>query len=323
MKIPRNSVCPCGRNLIYKKCCGKYNPITGNMMSFISPDKVDASEFERDIKDYTGHYPIDYIKPIESRVPIYYILIDESKINNYYAVSGIVVSKDEIDKKISIKSKLNDLAEEYYVDSFHFTEIFGRRRIFRDKTNQFIDTFSEIVCQIEMFPFSVCMNIDEVKKFQNQNQITDEQVFISLQWQLMFKILKFMIWKYGIEFIIHMWREQENVTVEKRLLHQQNISGLLDTFPFAQISIYRHYEIFMKSEILYSSLSDLVAYFTTRVASRKESAIPEGKIIGNNYEIIKLISCVFKEYQFIDVKNLTSYICEVSRRENYRNKLDK
>jgi len=172
MKIPRNSLCPCGSNIIYKKCCGKGNPITGNMMSFISPDRIDATDFEQVIKDYTGHYPYDYIKSVEKRVPIFYILIDESKLNNYYAVSGIVVSRDEIEKMIFLKPKLNNLAEEYFVDCFHFTEVFGRRKIFRDKTGQFIDAFSEIVSQIEMYPFSVCRKKEDIEKFQNQSNMT-------------------------------------------------------------------------------------------------------------------------------------------------------
>lgn len=319
MKIPRNSRCPCGSGLKYKQCCGLRNPITGNSLSFIGPDKPNPSEFEKTVKEYTGHYPDDYIKPISGLAPIFYILIDESRLHNHYAVSGIVIKKDELENKMSIYSDLNKLAEDYYIDGFHFTDIFGRTRVLQDKTDGFIDKYSEVVNKLEMYPFSICKTKEEVEELQKYSGMTDEQVFISLQWQLMFKIFKFMLWKYDINLIVHMWREQENITIEKRLLHQENIRGLLATFPFANISIYRHYEIFMKKEILFSSLSDLVAYFTTRIQSRNGN-VPQGKIIRDNHEIIKLISKVFKEYRFIDVDNLNELIAEVRKREEYINR---
>lgn len=287
-------------------------------MSFISTDRPNASEFEKAVKEFTGHYPDDYIKPITVKVPIFHIYIDESKLDYHYAVSGIVISKEELDSKKFINPKLSQMAEDYYVDSFHFTEIFGRIKVLRERTNDFIEEYSELVNQLEMYPFSVCKTKEEVEKYQSHKGMTDEQIFISLQWQLMFKIFKYMIWKFGINFIVHMWREQENITMEKRLLHQENIVELLETFPFANISIYRHYEIFMKTNILYSSLSDLVAYFTTRVQSRNDDNMPEKKLIRDNYEIIKLVSKVFKEYKFIKVDSLDNYIEEVLKREEYR-----
>jgi hypothetical protein len=317
-KITRNSVCPCGSGLKFKECCGKGTPLKANTLSFLSSDRPNASEFEKALKVYTGNYPDDYFKPVTNIAPIFYILMDESKLNNHYSVSGIVVSKQELDSKKFIKPKLEVLAENYNVDSFHFTEIFGRSKVLKSKTNDFIEEYSKLVMQIEMIPFSICKTKAEVDEYQNNKGINDEQIFISLQWQLMIKILKFMIWKFGSNFIVHMWREQENLTVEKRLLHQENIVGLLETFPFSNISIYRHYEIFMKTEILYSSLSDLVAYFTTRVQSRNDSNMPEKKIIRDNYEIIKLISKVFKEHQFIDVSNLDRFNEEVTNREGFR-----
>lgn len=317
-KIPRNSNCSCGSGLKFKECCGKGIPLKGNTLSFVSPDRPNASKFEKVVKEYTGHYPDDYIKPVTKLVPIFYILMDESKLNNRYSVSGIVVSKEELDNKAFIKLKLRDLAENYYIDGVHFTEIFGRSKVLKDKTNDFIEEYSKIVNQIEMYPFSVCKRKEEVEEYQNHKGMNDEQIFISLQWQIMFKIFKFMIWKYGINFIVHIWREQENITVEKRLLHQKNIIGLLETFPFANISIYRHYEIFMKTEILHSSLSDLVAYFTTRFRSGNDDNKPEKILIRDNYEIIKLISKVFKEHKFIDVSNLDGYIKEVTNREKFR-----
>jgi|GEM_PF-3303083 len=318
MKIPGNSRCPCGSGLKYKQCCGLGAPITANSMSFISNDRPNPSEFEKAVKEYTGHYPDDYINPIKVKAPIFYIFIDESRLNNHYAVSGIVVSKDELDSKKNINTILDKLAEEYYVDNFHFTEIFGRTKVLGEKINDFINEYSEVVSQLEMYPFSVCKTKNEVEEYQKFNGMSDEQIFISLQWQLMFKIFKFIIWKFGVDFIVHMYREQENITVEKRLLHQENIVGLLEIFPFANISVYRHYEIFMKKNILPSSLSDLVAYFTTRIQVRNTKNISENKLIRDNYEIIRLISKTFKEHRFIGVENLSRYIEEVMKREKYR-----
>lgn len=316
MKIPRNSLCPCGSNVRYKQCCGKSNPLTGNMMSFKSADRKDATEFDNCIKLFTGHYPDDYIKPIEKESRIFNILIDESLLNNHYAVSGKIIEKVEIEKNLIVKSELNNLAEKYYVDYFHFNEIFGRKKIFNNKTCVFMDEFSKIVKPLEMYPFSICQKKESILEYHKLKNMTDEQVFISLQWQLMFKIFSFMIWKFGPEFIVHMWREQENITTEKRLLHQHNIIGLLNTFPFARISVYRHYEIFMKKEILYSSLADLVAYATTRMETKYDNHIPKAKIIRDNFEIIGLLVQVFKEYKYIDIKNLNNLIDEINDTKN-------
>lgn len=320
MKIQSNSICPCGSGLRYKQCCGLGDPITSNSCSIISPDRPNANEFEKVVKEYTGHYPDDYIRPITVKAPIFHILIDESRIDKYYAISGIVISKDELDNMEHINVRLSKMAEDYYVDNFHFTDIFGRTRVLKDKTNAFIDEYSEVVCQLEMYPFSVCKSKEYVEEYQKIKGLTEEQIYISLQWQLMFKILRFMTWKFGNNFIIHMWREQENITTEKRLLHQDNIVGLLNIFPFANVSIYRHYEIFMKKELLSSSLSDLVAYFTTRIQSRNATNMSESKLLRDNYDIIKLISKVFKEYEFVEVDNLDKYIGEVLKREEYRNR---
>jgi hypothetical protein len=76
----------------------------------------------------------------------------------------------------------------------------------------------------------------------------------------------------------------------------------------------------MKKEILSSSLADLVAYFTTRIQSRNATNMSESKLLRDNYDIIKLISKVFKKYEFIEVDNLDKYIGEVLKREKYRNK---
>ncbi len=318
MKIPRNSKCTCGSGLMYKHCCGLGNPITGNSMSFISPERQNVTDFERAVKEYTGHYPDDYIKPITVISSIFNILIDESRLHNYYAVSGIIIAKDELERKVDLHSVLNRMAENYNVDYFHFTEIFGRSRVLGNRTADFIEEYSEVISKLEMFPFSICKTREEVEAFHNQQGMKDEEIFISLQWQLIFEIFKFLALKFDINLIIHMWREQENITTDKRLLHQKNTIDLLNTIPFANISIYRHYEIFMKKEILSSSLADLVAYFTTRIQSKKD-IMSEKKLLRDNYEILKLVSKVFKEYKFIDVENLDKYVGEILKREHYRN----
>jgi hypothetical protein len=162
-----------------------------------------------------------------------------------------------------------------------------------------------------MYPFSIIDKKENILRFHNTDNMTDSQLYISLQWQLMDKILSYLIYKYGIAFIIHMLREQDNVTIEKRILHTENIKGLLSRYPFAEVSIFKYYEIFSKNDVLFSSISDLVAYSTTRIESKNlENRI--GEIFEKDNEIIQLLSLVFRDCTHIGISNIESYIQQVT-----------
>lgn len=297
-KIHRNSICPfCNSGLKYKNCCGKNIGIHGNTIEFISPPPNELSDFEKKVYNKTNHFSTYYINPIKQLSDVIYILIDESYFNNYYSVGGIVILKSEIDNNTSIKTELYELVESYNIDYIHFTEIFGRTNILGKNKHIFLDKFTNIVNKLDIKPFTTCMTKNEICEWLKINEITNEQCYIALTWKLIFDILIYCTYTYGNNLIIEIWRESENITLKKRLLHQQNCTDIIKEFPFANISFYKDYLIFTKTNILFSSLSDLIAYTTTKIFPKLE--LPPKKLIPANKELLQLFKNVFKDTTYI------------------------
>lgn len=310
-KIAKNSICLCGSGKMYKECCGKGAGIYPTLSEFIGEDKENPTEFEKNIHDKFGHYPDDYIEPIqdiEYYNDVIYVLIDESNIGDNYAISGIVITKSEIEQKIDVQAKLYKLVENYNIDYIHFTEIFGRDNILGNKKKDFIIEYTDLVSQINFVPFAVCMSKSEIEQWINESNISSDQCYQALTWKLMFNIIVYCTWKYGINLIFEMWREVDSLTASKRILHQINSSGLIKDFPFAHISIYRHYQNFMKIMVLYSSISDFVAYLTCKIFPKIKSGVPERKIIKNNHDLLVMFAKIFDDSTYMRNKEFTNII---------------
>jgi hypothetical protein len=317
-RIPKNSFCPlCNSGLKYKNCCGKNEGIRCTNMRFIST-KTNPSQFEKDVYDKLGSYPDDFINPIRFIGEIIYILIDESNIDDYYAVSGIIVLKSEIEKNQNIKCKLNDLVDKYNIDNIHFTDIFGRKKVLGAKKKAFLKEYVELVKGLDLKSFSVCMSEAELKNYLKVKSVTKEQCYIALVWKMMFDILIYLISQYGHNLIIEMWRENENITDEKRILHQININDLIKSFPFANISIYRHYLIFMKEEILFSSLSDFVAYLTIGLNPKMKAKFSAKELVNNFYDLLIIYNEIFDDTFGMKNIELEQLLTIVREREKIR-----
>jgi hypothetical protein len=139
------------------------------------------------------------------------------------------------------------------------------------------------------------MSKDEICSWLKTTDITIEQCYIALTWKLIFDILIYCITTYGSNLIIEIWREADNTTNEKRLLHQQNCAEIIKRFPFANISFYKDYLIFSKRNILFSSLADLVAY--TTIKTFPKLALPSKKIKNN--ELLNLFKNSFHNTTYL------------------------
>lgn len=322
-KIARNSICPlCNSGLKYKFCCGKNESIYPNKTMFIGNEKINPTSFEKIVLEKLGNYPDDYIKPIREIGEVFYVLIDESNIEKYYSIGGIVVRKSEINNNLIVKSKLIDLVENYNIDYIHFTDIFRRKNILGNKRQEFIKEYIDIVKVLDIKAFSVCMREDEITEFVGEKSLTKEQCYMALTWKLMFNILIYLIWKYGENLIIEMWRESENITTDKRLLHQYNISGIIEKFPFANISIYRHYLIFHKEELLFSSLSDFIAYLTIGLYPKVISGISIKKLVNSYYELLLIYNELYADSDGIRIDGFEEMLKIVREREQHRKTID-
>ncbi|WP_312648080.1 YecA family protein [Aminipila sp.] len=318
-KIQRNAICPlCDSGLKYKNCCGKNEPIKGNSMRFISSDKTNPSDFEKKVREKLGYYPDDYIKPIKSLGEVIYVLIDESNIGDCYSVGGIVVLESEIEKNKDVYGELQNLVEKYQIDTIHFTEIFGHKKILGDKRREFLKEYADIVNKINLVPFTVCKRKDEIENLLNLKSISTEQCYMALTWLMMFNILIYLITQYGPELIIEMWRENDNVTVDKRILHQQNIAGIIEKFPFANISIYKDYIVFSKRELLFSSLTDFIAYLAVGLYPKINSNYQLKQLANNYYDLIIGFNDIFKDTIGMRSKEFDELISIVKKQEYHR-----
>lgn len=318
-KKARNSIWPlCNSGLKYKKCCGKNESIHSSNLRFIGDTKSKYTEFDQNVYKELGYYPDDYINPVTIINDVVYVLIDESNIEDNYAVSGIVVLNSEIEQNQKVKIELRELVDKYNVDYIHFTDIMGRKKILGNKKKFFINEYINIVKGLELKSFSVCMSEAELKKWLRLNSITKEQCYNALTWKMMFNVLIYATHKYGNDLIIEMWRESENITKEKRILHQVNIKGIIDKFPFANISIYRHYIMFYKEEILYSSLSDFIAYLTIGLYPKLKAGHSTKKLVNNYYDLLVIFNEIFEDTIGMKSEGLEQLLSIVKERETYR-----
>lgn len=319
-KIPRNAICPlCNSGLRYYECCGKYIGLKGTTMRFFGDNKVVHTEFEENVFQALGHYPDEYIDRIKAINDVNYVVIDESNIGDYYAVGGFVVLKSEDDKNLEVRSRLTKLVRQYNIDYIHFTEIYGRQKVLGDKRKAFIKEYIDIVKGLNFKPFTVCMNENEIKDLIKVTSITKEQCYIVLTWLLMDRVLRFLMPKYD-NIIIELWRETENITLEKRELHQENARGIINHYPFIHISMLRHYIVFSKEEILFSSLSDLIAYMTIGLYPKLQQKVPIKQLANNYYDLLNIFNRIFCDSSGMRNQEFDELLKIVEQREQYRPK---
>src|SRR5665647_1503009 len=187
-KIPQNSICPlCNSQLRDKDCCGKNQGLKPTSMRYII-DKQNKSKFDKHVYNILNHYPNEYNKPIKNIGDVFYILVDESNIKNHYSIGGILIYKKEVENNKILNSKLTNLVEKYFVDHIHFTDIFGKRILGTKKTD-FINEYIEIIKPLNIIPFTVCMNEDEIKdylKINRNDKLKKDDYYIALTCKLMF-----------------------------------------------------------------------------------------------------------------------------------------
>lgn len=317
-KIARNSICPCGSGLKYKYCCGKSEGLRSSNMRFIGDTKSSYTEFDKYVFEKLGYYPNDYINSINKISDVVYVLIDESNIGDFYAIGAVVILKSEIIRNKKVKSDLIELVDRYNIDYIHFTEIFGRKKILGEKKKAFVKEYVDIIKGLNMNPFSVCMSKSDIESWLKLDHITKEQCYVALTWKMMFNVLVYLIYKYGKDLIIEMWRENENITAEKRILHQENIRGLIGEFPFANISIYRHYILFQKKEILFSSLADFIAYLTIGLYPKFRTEFSANDLANDYYDLLVVYNQIFDDTIGMRSETLDQLLAIVGERERYR-----
>jgi len=288
----------------------KYYRITFNN------EKINGnSELAIKLRSITKYSPNYYNKPvIKEGGNIVEIISDEAEFKEHYCVSLIITPFLEKKFKQSIEEKLENLISVYGLDDIHFTDIFNRKSKIRDKRNEFLQKYAEIISGIKnMCCLSISKNKIELLNEMDTEEITDEELFHTLFWNLFERV----IIPFRDHSIFHIWFEQEYSLsiksmnrIAKRLIGKLNsgIDHINNKYPEKYISILKYPLFFSKKALLYSSLSDLVAYVSNKIQHKIDSGIPIKKIQKEYSILLKLVKNIFINYSGLSSKDIINLI---------------
>jgi hypothetical protein len=281
-------------------------------------DPKDQSPLSLELFKRTGYYASDYIKPvIKGGGQLYTILSDESEFKKHLCVSLLILPFMELISIPSLESDLVKLVHEYNIEFIHFTDIFGQYRVLGGKRNEFIDKYVGIVSKI---PNMACLSLskgkDEILNNLGRTDITNEELFYQLFWNNFERIIP----AFNNEDIFHIWLEQE-YDLDNTKKHKDNAGKLIRNlysgihyidlkFPERYISICKYPLFYSKKALLYSSLSDLVAYASNKIQNKIDTGVPKKKIQNEYNVLLSIIRRVFKNYTGLESKELIELINE-------------
>ncbi len=171
---------------------------------------IDKSPLSLELKQLTGFYANEYIKPvIKKGGEIVTIIADESGFKGHFS-SGLIILPNKHESSIGdyLKKKeleLENLVEKYGLDTIHFTDIFGKKRILKGNRDAFLKEYSEIVSEVPMVCSSISKNRDVILNEMKVEIITNEDIFYSLFWNNIENIIS----KFPDHSIYHIYTEQE------------------------------------------------------------------------------------------------------------------
>lgn len=278
----------------------------------------DISPLSVKLHSNTGWYSNDYIKPvIKEGGHLFNIISDESIFKNHYSVSLIMMPFLENNFLQTTEAKLSDLVKQYSIKTIHFTDIFGSKKILQNKRNDFLKRYEEIVKTIPMSCLSISKNKDKLLLEMGMHDASDEELFFSLFWNSFERIIAVL----DNHNIFHIYVEQEydlnpnkyrDIALKLFEKLYSGINQLYGKYPEKYISICKHPHFFSKQALLYSSLSDLVAYVANKIQYKIDVGVLGKKIMGEYAELLKLVRNVFKNYSGLPSRKLINMVNNVS-----------
>jgi len=279
-----------------------------------SEEKKDNSPLSLKLYSITGYYSNDYIKPVikegGDRVDI---ISDESCLNGHLSVSLIILPTEK-QKRERIELLLEQLISKYNLKNIHFTDIFGRKKILGAKTESFLSEYCSIVRKVHMSCVVLYRNKDQLLKEIKEKETSIEELYFILFWNSFEMVLPAL----RSNSIIHIYHEQEN-NFSKGFIRKsidKLLSGIDQCMPSTNIyySICKHPNFFSKKALMFSSLSDLVAYSTNRIGYKIFKGVPEQKIIKDPECLLmmKTIKNCFINYTGLPIRSLIDKVCSTA-----------
>jgi hypothetical protein len=281
-------------------------------------DPKDLSQLSLELHKITGFYACDYLPPvIKGNGQLFTIISDGCEFKKHFCVSLLILPFMELKSIPSLENELVKLVHEYSIENIHFTEIFGQRKLLGIKRNEFIDKYVSIVSKVpHMICLSLSRNKDEILHDLGKTDLTNEMIYTTLFWNNFERIIP----AFSDGDVFHIWQEQED-DLDNTKKHKENAEKVIENlysgihtmqfkFPDRYISICRYPLFFSKKALLYSSLSDLVAYASNKIQYKIDIGVPKRKIQQEYNILLSMIRKVFINYSGLESKELIELINE-------------
>lgn len=266
------------------------------------------------LKNITGFYANEYIKPVKQESgEILSIIADESEFKGHFSSGLIVMQYQKNEFQVKLEKELEILVNKYGIDKIHFTSIFGKENILKNKANSFLKEYSEIVNKRQMICLSISKNKDILLAEMNSSKMNNEEIYFVLFWNNLQRAISLI----PDHSVLHINMEQEyslgpktNHNVGLKLFQKlySGIEQLYSNNPNKYISICKHPHFFTKKALFYSSLSDFLAYGTNKIQNKIDLGISDSKILKEYRVILQLFKSIFSNYSGVSSDKLFELI---------------
>jgi hypothetical protein len=255
----------------------------------------------------TGFYTNDYIRLVTEEGEIVDVISDESCLKNYSCISLVFLSIVKT-KQTKIEKLLEDLVKKYKIESIHFVEIFGKKRILGQNKIAFLDEYATIVSQVPMLAVAFSRDKETLTNELRQEELTQEEIYFNLFWNGF--ALGLPAFQDHTIFHIHYEADFLPEAISDKLANKlinKHETGIIQFIEKQNkyISICKHPHFFIKTALFYSSVSDLIAYATNKISFKICQGIPEKKILDEYVLMLRLIKRIFTNYTgLVEIRDL-------------------
>lgn len=260
------------------------------------------------LKEITGFDAHDYIEPVsEGWGDILTLISDESGSENQLS-SSLVILPYGPDIHVPYENSLETLVKKYGLKDIHFSEIFGRKKILKHQLQDFLEEYVAIVSCLPMSCLSISRKKSQLVEQLGGGKFSNEELFH----QLFAENFSRLTTAFPARTIFHIYREKEqNLSPKmidgefKKLLSAIHMSNIVSGKPQ---SVCKHPHLFTKNALLFSSLTDLVAYTTNKIELKINAGIPLKKIDKEYGNLLFLIKSVYTNYSGLASETLKELI---------------
>lgn len=272
-------------------------PIKSSSIHFISNQTYDnQNDISKQLYKLTGYFSDDFIHPVKKIGRILEIWSDESIFGDQFCVS-LVVNCNTKEVIVNANAQLHQLADSYNLPYFHFTELLGNRKFFKDAKQKqtFINQFIQVLKPLKLSIYVLAQEKSITNKNYDREELSKEDIFHNLFWGSFRELMNDL----QSDDIILIHKEQGNNYSDDytRQIHKSlcmGINCMLSVCFDKYISICKYPQEFSKRNFIKSAVSDFVAYSICKLQEKISKGVPIHKINKNYYMILQIYSECFQ-----------------------------